>query len=150
MGKIRLRMIADIYFNLGPIAFIIADFFAIHTDGKDPSQLSNFLRGKLELGKQFPALDGVPNRAPQHGAGDLAFDQVVLGAFLNGLNGKCIIIVTGQDDYRDRGSMGIYRFKGFKAHRSVRKAEIQKNDIKEDAFQYFQAFHQPVNRASQL
>jgi hypothetical protein len=145
MSKFRPGMISDIYFDLGPIALIVADLLAIRADRKYPSQFLDLRGGMLKLDKQFPALDGIPDRAAQHAAGHLAFDNVVLGAFLNGLNGNCIVIVSGQDDDRDLGRLGICLFKGFDAGRCVRQAEIQKDNIKADTVHYFQPISQPAD-----
>jgi hypothetical protein len=43
------------------------------------------------------------------------------------------------------GRMGVNLFEGVKALPSVRQAEVEKHNVKEDASEYFQAVRQPVD-----
>jgi hypothetical protein len=133
--EIQLPVISDIDIHLRPVAFIIPDLLATHTDGKKPSQQFYFRHGIFELGEQFPALDGVSDRASQRGAGDYAFQEIVLCPFVDRLDRKIIIVVPGQDNDRDVGCLSMDRFKGLDAQRSIREHEVQQNDVTADAFQ---------------
>ena len=73
-------------------------------DGVVVGQVVLELPRAFELGEHAVPFDGVAHGAQEQVAVDLALDQVVLGAFLDGADGEALIVQAGQHD--DRGTLG--------------------------------------------
>lgn len=54
MGKGRLAMLLEIFFNLDPVSVVVADFLAMAADGKQLVQLPDLAQRLLQLFGPFP------------------------------------------------------------------------------------------------
>jgi len=138
MAEYYIGSFTDICFDLGPIPLIIAYFFAVRADRQEPPERFDFLTRVFYLDEQFLALDGISDGTVEQNSRDLVLGQKILRSFLNRFDGDFIVIIAGQYDYRHIGRVRMHFIKAQKTI-SVRKAEIEENQVKGPIFQVLQA-----------
>jgi hypothetical protein len=111
-----------------------ADVFAVRAGLKDAfdgvfKNAAIFFFGLQEGGFGTFALDGVANGAKEKAVGDFAFDEVVLGAFVHGLEGEFFVGLAAQDD--DGDVMGrMLKFGKTAEAGAFRKGNIKENNVR--------------------
>ena len=86
------------------------------------------LPGHLNSNFRFLALGGIANRSQQPQCLDLAFDQKVLGALLQGQIGQRFVVATGQDNQRDARCSGVHPPHSIQPLR-VRESWVEQNKV---------------------
>ena len=101
-----------------------------------------FLEARVGLFQRLPdllALDGIAYRTHQEPAVELPFDQIVLRAPPNGLNGHGLIIQDGQDDCGNPRRMSEHGGQRIES-RALREGKVQQHKVNVPGVQMPQPF----------
>jgi len=115
-------------------AFALGDFLLEFFVGGDELRGAvcdaalELVAGALQLVLGFLALEGVAKGADEDAVIDAAFDEIILGAALDGLDGEGFVIDAGEDDDGDIGGAILDAEEGFEAF-AVREGEVEEDGI---------------------